>query len=654
MFAPALLLAAPLLWSAAVPPAEPVERRSDEPPTAPVYIDGKIDGAYRVGFPIAFTLTGPEALQENGEANPFVDYRLTASFGRPDRADVDGRVVPGYFAADGRAGETGAEAGARWRAHYRPTWRGRTTYRLVLRKGDELIAEASGTIEVKAPPEAVENARDFRRRGQLTAWEGRLMLATPERLPTEWTPFFKTGAGSPENLLAYADFDGTWSAKSDPRDGESHSEALHRYEPHLGDWNDGDPAWRDGRGKGLIGALNYLADAGVNSLYFVPFNVAGDGRDVWPHAATEGEEPTDLTRFDCSKLDQWETVFTHCDTLGIALHMLLTETENEALFERRTGPGADYEQTGVPFAETRKLYYREMIARFGHHPAIIWNLGEENGRGKELVKDGDGRDTTDAQRKAFAAYIKQTDPYDHPLVVHTYPNWQNAVYMPLLGDRSFDGVSLQLSPMSQTRDQTLKWTARSAATGRPWFVCLDEVGPANAGVLPDDADGAAENHRAVRRALWANLLSGGSGAEWYFGYKFPHNDLNLEDFRSRANVWRFSKIAREFAEREGLADYYPVRDYFDADEVFAVRKTELAPFQSPPGSTTTLVYVPAGRKPFVPVPFESRCPVRWFDVENGGAWQTGAVKTVEGGAAVDPGEPPGRTRDRDWILRIGG
>jgi len=29
----------------------------------------------------------------------------------------------------------------------------------------------------------------------------------------------------------------------------------------------------------------------------------------------------------------------------------------------------------------RKLYYRELVARFGHHLAVFWNIGEENDYG---------------------------------------------------------------------------------------------------------------------------------------------------------------------------------------------------------------------------------------------------------------------------------
>ena len=71
------------------------------------------------------------------------------------------------------------------------------------------------------------------------------------------------------------------------------------------------------------------------------------------------------------------------------------------------------------------------MARFGYHHAITWNLGEEND------------ENTDAQRKSFAGYIRSLDPYDHPIVIHTYPNQYDQVFNPLLGNPNFEGASLQ-------------------------------------------------------------------------------------------------------------------------------------------------------------------------------------------------------------------
>jgi hypothetical protein len=61
----------------------------------------------------------------------------------------------------------------------------------------------------------------------------------------------KIGADSPRRCSAYEDFDGTAATKPQV--------PLHAYAPHLQDWRPGDPTWKTGKGKGLIGAINYLA-----------------------------------------------------------------------------------------------------------------------------------------------------------------------------------------------------------------------------------------------------------------------------------------------------------------------------------------------------------------------------------------------------------
>ena len=204
-------------------------------------------------------------------------------------------------------------------------------------------------------------------------------------------------------MLGYADFDNTYDTGAIKGLNEgADKEFIHKYTPHAADWKPGDPTWKDGKGKNIIGALNYLASKGVNSVYFLTYNLdGGDGKDTWPWT-----DPNEKFRFDCSKLDQWEIVFSHLDKLGIMMHVVTQETENDQ--------GLDGGELGIQ----RKLYYRELIARFAHHPALQWNLGEEN-------------TNTHQQRIDFARFIRDLDPYDHPIVVHTFPGQYDRVYKPL-------------------------------------------------------------------------------------------------------------------------------------------------------------------------------------------------------------------------------
>ena len=54
------------------------------------------------------------------------------------------------------------------------------------------------------------------------------------------------------------------------------------------------------------------------------------------------------------------------ERLGIGLHIVLQEQENDQLLDKGE------------LGEERKLYHRELIARFAHHLSVVWNLGEEN------------------------------------------------------------------------------------------------------------------------------------------------------------------------------------------------------------------------------------------------------------------------------------
>src|SRR4030095_1100702 len=99
---------------------------------------------------------------------------------------------------------------------------------------------------------------------------------------------------------------------------------IHTYAPHVPDWKPGDPTWKDGKGKGLIGAINSLSSKGATSMSFIPYNAGGDGDNVWPMVDRD-----DKFHYDVSKLDQWQIVFDHAQSKGLYLHFKLAETEND-------------------------------------------------------------------------------------------------------------------------------------------------------------------------------------------------------------------------------------------------------------------------------------------------------------------------------------
>lgn len=511
---------------------------------------------------LTLDFTGPETSEDAAE-NPFTDYRLDVNFFHNDSVFT----VPGYYAADGDADATGATAGNVWRVNFRPFEEGLWTWEAVMRKapnaaisGSQLSGERielggqTGSIWV-LPAVAGETGRLIRNHPRYLQWAESRQF------------FLKGGADSPENFLAYQDFDGTYRHSADFRAGENKTEGLHQYAAHEKDWTSGDPTWGDGKGKGIIGAVNYLAGTGVNSVYFLTMNIGGDGKDVWPYTSHQ-----EHLRFDCSKLDQWEILFDHMDdNLGLMLHFVLQETENETLLDGGdTGP-------------ERILYLRELVARFGHHRAVTWNLGEENGPNNWSAKTGA---QTNAQTAAMAAWLAENDPYHNYISVHTHPNEKDrlAILSPLLGNANLGGLALQIDAPVYCHEQTKFWQEASAKAGAPWIATIDEIGPWYRGLDPDNR-APVNNQDSVRAlVLWGNLMAGGAGVEWYFGARNEHNDLGMEDWRSRDRAWKWTSAALRF-----FQEYVPFWEMESHDELVTDGHYCLAR----PGETY-LVYLPFG------------------------------------------------------------
>ena len=592
----------------------------------------EISGEMAVHFPLTLTFDGPQSSEE-ADPNPFLDYRLELRFTH-EKSGAAYRV-PGFYASDGHAAETGGKSGNKWRVNFVPDQLGEWHYQVSFRTGQGIALSRevdfgqpvagdamTGVIQIH---ESSQQCDDSRTRGRLR-YVGERYL----RFSASGDPFIKSGTDSPENFLSYIDFDVEGSDERETgerRVGEAALAPRHEYQSHLQDWKPGDPTWKGGKGKSIVGALNYLASRGVNSVYFLAMNLEGDGDDVWPYTSKE-----ERFRFDCSKLDQWNIVFDHMDRLGIMLHIVLTETENESLFETEEG--------GV-FPSRRQLYYRELISRFGHHSAITWNIGEENGW-SNAEEEPEGEANTHDQRRAFATYIRSLDPYGSPIVVHTWAN-HDEIYQPLLGDSSYEGPSLQISDIKNVHSETLKWVERSKAAGKKWFVSLDEIGPSSTGVKPDLDD---YNHDEVRRyALWGNLMAGGAGCEWYFGYDYPDNDLSLEDFRSRERMWDLTRNAVDF-----FHSYIPFSE-LDPNDVLVKDPNSYCLAKE---GYIYLIYLGAGGSTEVWLP-EATYSVDWFDPRLGGELVTGSVKEIRGGGYRKIGNPPSQL-NQDWValLRLEG
>jgi hypothetical protein len=581
----------------------------------------QIEGEMKVWHTITFTFTGPEA-SEYDTINPFTDYRLDAEFTNGTQK----LIVPGYFAADGNAAETSERSGNKWRVHFCPPSEGEWSYSMRFLKGKNIaiadnpdfgeryfIDGKKGNFKID---KSDKSAPDYRAKGRLH-YDGTRYL----KHEGTGEVFLKGGADSPENFLGYREFDGTYyGGRNEARSGEAApNSGLHLYEPHIRDWKEGDPQWQNGKGKGIIGALNYLSSKGMNSFYFLTLNILGDGEDVWPY--TDRDE---RYRFDCSKLDQWEIVFSHADRLGIMLHFVLQETENECLLD-----------CGYLDVQ-RKLYLRELVARFSHHLAITWNLGEEHNPTEWSPYGQTYQDT-----KRMADYIRLTDPYDNFIAVHTHssPEQRRKDMTAYLGFSNIEGPSIQCGNVDDIHEDARYWINQSGNALHQWVVCIDEIGQHWKGALPDAYDQA---HDTIRhKVLWGNLMAGGAGVEWYFGYNYPNSDLNCEDWRSREKLWEQTRTALDF-----FYKYLPFTDMLNADELTKANNDYcLAKI-----GDVYAIYLPEGGSTEILLSNGSY-GIKWFNPRIGGDLLTGTIDKVLGLGFASVGYPP-EDPGKDWICLV--
>ncbi|SHF21383.1 Putative collagen-binding domain of a collagenase [Mariniphaga anaerophila] len=585
----------------------------------------KIHGEQKVWHKITLLIDGPETA-EFAKDNPFLNYRLVVTFSNGNKR----YKVPGFYCADGDAAETSAEEGNKWMVRFRPDEVGIWDYSISFRKGKDIAVSSHLHIGKPVGPDGFKGsfvivdsdkkAPDFRGTGRLE-YVGKRYLKFAGRDSF----FIKNGADSPENFLAFVDFDQTYRYGTNEmwREGEANpKEECHYYSSHVKDWKKGDPIWKESNGKGIIGVVNYLASKDVNSIYMLLLNVQGDGNDVWPWI-----DYNERYRFDCSKLDQWEIVFDHMEKQGIMLHLVLQETENECLL--------DIGQTGVQ----RKLYYREMVARFAHHLAITWNLGEENGPA-HWTPIGQ----TDQQRKSMAAYLKHINPYSSFIVLHTHWNdsIQDKYLLPLVGFEALDGPSMQIGEVGKIHRRIRHFIQLSSNSEKQWVVNLDELGPAYKGIMPDEFDA---NHDTVRHyALWGSLMAGAGGAEWYFGYKYPHNDLECEDLRSRDLWWNQTRIATEFFSRYlHFSEMESADEIIDNKEAYCLAKQdEVYVVYLPKGNIPTRIELDSSGKDY---------SIHWYDPRHGGKLQTGTVSSFRSPGKMNIGFPP-IEKEKDWVALV--
>lgn len=572
----------------------------------------EVSGELKKWHKVTLTFEGP-ATAEMHTYNPFLNYRLDVTFRKGDKT----YVVPGYFAADGHAAETAATEGNKWKVHFSPDEIGEWQYEVSFRKGGNVAVSAerlpgqsagymdglTGSFTVS---ETDKQGRDFRGKGRL-----QFVNKTYLQFAETGEYFLKAGVDAPENIFAYADFDGDFKT-----DGHKDN-FIKKWEAHVADWKTGDPSWQNGKGKGLIGALNYLAAKGLNAFSFLTLNIAGDDRNVFPYVHYDNYE-----RMDVSKLDQWEIVFAHADKLGLFLHFKTSEAENQGLLDNgEVGP-------------QRKLYYRELIARFGHHLALNWNIGEENGL---WMKEDITPWQTTTQRLACAQYFYDHDPYRHHVVIHN-----GQPFYDLLGPESkYTGLSVQTNreDFANVHGAVLRWHKLAKAGKKTWAIAVDEPGDHRYSLLPDKLNPDHDNAR--QNALWGALMAGAWGIEWYFGYENEHSDLTCEDWRSRDKMWDQCLHALHFFRQNELPywDMEPRDQWTENDDfIFADQETHIVIYQKMgPKTPTTLQKI------------NGEYTIRWFNPRTGQF--IGKPKKVAAKNSLRIDLPPVE-QEKDWVVWV--
>jgi hypothetical protein len=340
-------------------------------------------------------------------------------------------------------------------------------------------------------------------------------------------------------------------------------------------------------------AIDYLANRGINSVYIMTHNIGGDENDVWPWLGETSREARSNggsdARFDVVKLDEWRELFEYMQAKGVVPYLVLEDDSAWKNYDHRR-------------------YYREIIARFGYLPALLFNCGEEHNENYRL-----------SQAIQFMRLLRQIDPYDHPQGIHNV-NQPNNDYVDA---DHIDLTSIQTgSPGSRTGLEdalehnhiTIDWINRCLARGRRVLVVnFDEARP-----------------EEDRRCWWSVYMGGGV---WETHVRQPY-DRPVSVWEP---AWTQLGGARAFMELLPFWEMEPHNELVVDGRAFCLAK---------PGHVYAL-YLPTGGTITVNLTSNATFEAAWWNPANGkeGGFQN--MTTVRGGRqSLDA---PG---GGDWALRI--
>jgi len=324
-------------------------------------------------------------------------------------------------------------------------------------------------------------------------------------------------------------------------------------------------------------AIQYLADERLNSLYFMTDNTGGDRDNVWPWVTKRDSE-----HFDVAKLDGWDLILDDLQAHGIMLHLVL---ENDSGW------------TGF----NRDLYYRQMVARFGHYNGLIWNLSEEY-----------NENYTADQMKAFSQLLSDLDAYDHPLTVHHQGS--TTKWDPFYGDDRFDLTSFHTSGNPQNA-LAIAARQKSETAGRPIPISFDETG---------DFTGTQDGNRHL---VWSIFLGGGI---------YEIHTRPLVDYRDWQAYFGDLVRARTFLEALPFWEMLPSNQLLLSGTGYILSKT----------GEVYVCYLPGGGSLELDLGSNTNVfDASWFNPRTGESTDIGAVT----GGVVSPFDAPDTL---DWTLLL--
>lgn len=208
-------------------------------------LGGAVQGGLRRWHRQTIGFRGPTT-SETDAVNPFLQYRLDVTFTHQQTGKV--YKVPGYYAADGNAANTGTTAGNVWLVHFAPDEIGAWDWEASFRQGETIAISTSkgvsaGFFDGKTGTFIVVETnkiggRDHRGKGRLK-YVGSHHLRFSNG---EW--FLKGGTDSPENFLAYQYFDNT----------PNYGGRRKTWSPHSSDYSiSRAKTWANGKGKEIMG-----------------------------------------------------------------------------------------------------------------------------------------------------------------------------------------------------------------------------------------------------------------------------------------------------------------------------------------------------------------------------------------------------------------